>query len=277
MSGRQVRIGTVWDRTVDVLQGRAGMLFVLALGFMFVPTVIGNGIALFAGTGMGARAASGIVNIAASLLLLAGLLAVTAAASDPRVDQRDAAATGLVRLGPAVGLILLVAAAAAVVMVPIAYLVFASGATYNAATGRIDVTRAAGGGIALAGLLSLLVFLAGLWLSAKLVPLFAVIVNERLGLGAFRRSFALTRGATLRLIGVLILYGVVLLVVMTAATTVIGLIARLLLGADAPAGVAFVVAVVSAAVTAVASVVQAVFYAQYYVAARDAEGVAAGA
>ncbi|MGJ3627198.1 hypothetical protein AB5I41_10140 [Sphingomonas sp. MMS24-JH45] len=101
------------------------------------------------------------------------------------------------------------------------------------------------------------------------MPLFGVVVNERRGLGALGRSFALTRGAALRLIGVLILYGIVLVVVMSAATMVVGVVARLLLGADAAATVAFIVAIVSALVTALGSVVQSVFYAQYYVAARD--------
>ena len=283
MSGQRVRIGTVWDRTVEVLQGRGGLLFMLALAFMVVPSLIGSAIALFGGSapGMpvdaGLRTVATVVNIASTLLLLSGLLAVTAVASDPRVDGRDAISTGLIRLGPTVGLLLLVMIVAALALVPLAWLTFAAGATYDATTGRINVSRASGGGIALAGSLSLLVFFAGLWLSAKLVPLFAVVVNERLGLRAFRRSFALTRGAAMRLMGVLILYGIVLVVVMAAATTVVGVVARLLLGGDAPASVAFVVAVVSTVVTALASVVQIVFYAQYYVAARDAEGVAARA
>ena len=275
MSGRQVRIGTVWDRTVDVLQGRAGILFGLALAFIFLPAVLGNAITLFGGAGVAARGLAGLVNIVVSVLLLAGLLAVTAVASDPAVDRAQASATGFRRLGPTIGIILLLAVAAMLAILPIAWLTFASGATFNQATGRIDVSRASSGGIALAGLLSVLLFVVGLWLSARLVPLFAVIVNERLGLRALPRSFALTRGATLRLIGVLILYGIVLVVVMTAATSVVGVVARLLLGGDALAGVAFAVATVSAAVTALASVVQTVFYTSFYSAARDAEGAPA--
>jgi hypothetical protein len=274
MSGRRVRIGTVWDRTVDVLQGRGGMLFALALGFMIVPTLVANVAGVFAGASVAGRGVAGIVGIAASLLMLAGLLAITAAASDPRVDARDATATGLVRLGPAVGLLLIVAVAAMLVVLPIAAIVFYSGASYDPTTGAINISRASGGGIAVAGLLALIGFLAGLWISAKLVPLFAVIVNERRGIGALRRSFALTRGGALRLIGVLILFGIVSVVAVSAATTVVGVVARLILGADSAASVALIVATVNSVVTALASVVQMVFSAQYYVAAQDADAVA---
>lgn len=275
MIGRQVKIGTVWDRTVDVLQGRAGMLVLLAFGFMIVPSLIGNAVALFAGASAVGRGLAGIVNIAATLLLLAGLLAITAVASDPRVDARDAAATGLVRLGPAVGLLLIVGVVATLVVMPVAAAVFYSGATYNPATGAINISRASSTGIALAGLLALLVSVAGLRISATLVPLFAVVVNERRGIGALRRCYVLTRGAALRLIGVLILYGIVVVVVMAAATSVIGVVARLILGGDAAPTVALIVALVSTLVTALSSVVQTVFSAQYYVAARDADAVAA--
>jgi hypothetical protein len=275
MSGRRVKIGTVWDRTVDVLQGRGGMLFVLALGFMIVPTLIANLAGLFAGASVAGRGVAGIVGIAASLLMLVGLLAVTAAASDPRVDARDATATGLVRLGPAVGLLLIVALAALLAVLPIAAIVFSSGASYNPATGGINISRASSGGIAFASLLTLIGFVAGLWLSAKLVPLFAVIVNERRGIGALRRSFALTRGGALRLIGVLILFGIVSIVAVSAATSVVGVVARLILGGEAAASVALIVATVNSVVTALASVVQMVFSAQYYVAAQDADTVAA--
>lgn len=274
MSGRQVRIGTVWDRTVDVLQGRAGMLAALAFGFMIAPTLIGNALTAFAPAGTAVQALAGLVNIAASLLLLAGLLAVTAVASDPAVDRRAAAAAGFRRLGPALGVLVVVILAAALVILPIAWLAVSSGATYNAVSGKVDVSRASGSGVALAGFLSIAAAIAGLWVSAKLVPLFGVVVNERRGMGALARSFALTRGATLRLIGVLILYFIVLAVVMRAATSVVGVVARLLLGAEAGATVAFIVAIVSALLTALGSVVQSVFYAQFYVAARDAEGVA---
>ena len=122
----------------------------------------------------------------------------------------------------------------------------------------------------LAMLYFLALCVACVWLGAKLVPLLGVVVNERRGLGALRRSFALTRGSTLKLIGVLILYSIVLLVVLLAATSIVGLVVRLLVGADGAAWVAFAIAAVTAIITAIFSIIQAVFSGQFYLAAREA-------
>ena len=270
MSGRQVKISAVWDRTLDVLRGRGAIVTVIALLFLLLPNLLGNAIGAYGGTGAGVRTVAGLVNIVATLLLVTGLLAITAVATDPAVDRAQGLAIGVRRLGPALACIVVLAVLALLALVPVTWLLFSSGATYNAATGRIDVANASAGTIALAGLLSIALMIAGLWLSARLVPLFGVVVNERLGLRALTRSFALSRGAGLRLMGVIILYAVVLVVLGIATTSVVGVVARLLLGAEAAASVAFAVAVVGAVLTAIASTVQAVFYAQFYIAARDA-------
>ncbi|NJR80256.1 hypothetical protein [Sphingomonas corticis] len=270
MGGRRVRISTVWERTLEVLQGRAGILAAIAALFILLPSLATNALAAFGGSGAATRSVAGAANLASSLLLLVGLLAITAVASDPRVDRARGIVIAVRRLGPALGCVLLLIVAAVLAILPITYLLFSSGATYTAATSRVDLTNARGGPIALAGLAALLLFVVGLYVSAKLVPLFAVIVNERRGLGAFARSFALTRGAAWRLVGVIILYGVVLLVLGIATTSVVGVVARLLLGGEALPAVAFVVSTFGAILTALASTVQAAFYAQYYVAAAEA-------
>jgi len=70
---------------------------------------------------------------------------------------------------------------------------------------------------------------------------------------------------------VLILYFILTTVAMLAATMVSGVVARLALGGDATAGVAFVVAVVRTLISAGATTVQSVFYARFYVAAIERE------
>ncbi|KQT31696.1 hypothetical protein ASG29_07130 [Sphingomonas sp. Leaf412] len=274
MSGRRVKISDVWDRTVAVLHGRAGILAWIAVLFILVPGVAGNAVTAFAGTAPGPRFLGGLVGLAVTVLLLIGLLAITAVASDPAIDRATGVKIGLRRLGPVLACIVVMMLAVVLVILPLSYIVFSSGATYNAATGRIQIENASAGGVALAGLLSIFLMLAGLWLSARLAPLFAVVVNERLGVRAIVRSFALTRGATLRLIGVMILYLVVLGVLFIAVTSVLGVVAGLLLDGDATATKAFVVAVVGTVLTTVTSTVQMAFYAQYYVAARADDGVA---
>ena len=261
-----VRIGTVWERTTEVIAGRIGILATVAFLFLFLPGVVQGGAALAAPAAGGLQSA---VQLAASLLAIVGVLALTAVASDPATTQGDAIGIGARRLAPAMGLLLVVIVAIVLLSIPGAFLMASSGfdfrrAQAGLAQGAIDAGRFGG-----AAIYFLVLSAALLWLSARLVPLFAIIVNERRGIGAFARSMALTHGATLRLIGVLILYAIVFLVVFAAATSVIGLAFRLLLGAEGTATAGFLAALAGSVVSAGFSVVQSVFSAQYYLAARD--------
>ena len=66
--------------------------------------------------------------------------------------------------------------------------------------------------------------------SARLLLVIPIVANEPLSYRAIKRSFALTRGAAGRLVGVSILYFIVAGVLATAVTSVVGVIARLTLG-----------------------------------------------
>lgn len=260
----------MWDRTVDVLQHRAGTLAGLGALYVFVPGVISAALTSYSGENGGLAATAMLFSLAVAVLLVLGMLAITAAAIDPAIGHAQAATIARQRLGFTLVVLLVVVVVATIVFTPGVFAMVASGVTVDAA-GRPNADGAAPGLLLVSAALMLAAMLLGLWVTAKLAPLLPVIVAERRGWGAFARSFALTRGAALRLVGVILLYSIVLGVVLLAATSVVGVVARLLLGEDAAATVGFVVAIASAAVTAVATVVQSVFYAQYYVAARDAK------
>lgn len=266
-----VRIGTVWDRTVEVLQGRSGILAAIAILYLFVPNVVSAAIGAFLTPGIAGKLVIAIVNLAVVLLLIVGVLAITAVASDPAVDRAAADRAAWRHLGRALLVILAVVVVAAVAFGIPAVLIAASGATMNEATGQVDMSAASPGMAALGGLAGLVALAFLLWLSARLVPLLAVIVNEGLGFAAVRRSLALTRGSAAKLIGVIILFGIVVMVVLMAATMVTGTVFGLLIGSTGT--VAFLVALVGAVVTAGATVLQSVFYARFYVAAREARDV----
>lgn len=268
-----LRMGTVWDRTVDVLQGRTGILATIAALYVFLPNVVNAVVSAWAQADPSMKLVSGIVTLVTSLLLLVGLLAITSVASDPAVDRGRATSLALGRFGAALGIILLVALAAMLAFIPAGILFAGAGMRMNAA-GQPDFTQASGGMLALGSLLALVAMIAGLIVSAKLSPLLAVIVNERLGLGAIGRAWRLTRGSTARLVGVILLYAIVLLVVLAAVSSVTGIVARLLLGPDADIAVGSIVGIVGAVVTTIATVVQSVFYAQFYVAAVGVRGTA---
>lgn len=269
-----ISIGEIWDRTMKVIGGRLTILLTLAFLLMIVPPVVQAVLEAVNGTSFGLRSAKMAVSLIVFLAASVAMIAMTAVASDPAVDREAALAAGRARLGPFIGVSLVVGLAFALAALPGALLL--GMARFDLAQARLAGSQE-GVNLVLLGF-GLLYFLAllpvMLWVAARLVPLGAVIVNERRGLGAIRRAFALTRGMGMKLMGVLILYTVVFLVVLTAATSVVGIVARLIVGGDGTMVVEVVVALVTALVTAASSVLQAVFAAQFYLAARGAREAA---
>lgn len=265
-----IRVGDVWDRTVDVLRGRAGILASIALMTLVLPGVVAGALGSLVPLPAPASLTVPLIRLGVLALMILGVLAITAVASDPAVDRAQALRTAGQRLLPALGVLLVLVIAAVVLFIPAGALLALSGATMTPA-GTIDMSRVAPGFTAGLGLSVLLAAALGLWLSARLVPLFGIVANERRGIGALRRSLTLTRSATLKLVGVLILYFIITTVAMLAATSVVGVIARLILGGDAPGSVRFVVSLASTLISAGATVLQSVFYARFYVAALERE------
>ncbi|MCQ4504282.1 hypothetical protein NON27_29320, partial [Vibrio parahaemolyticus] len=79
-----------------------------------------------------------------------------------------------------------------------------------------------------------------LFVGARLLPLYAVVLRERLGLGAIDRAWRLTRRHTWRLVGAVLLFMIVVMIASWAAQAVAGLVTALVLGGDAVATVRFV-------------------------------------
>lgn len=257
----------VWERTVDVLRGRAAILAGIAFATLFLPAVLSAAVTSFGDV----QAARLLASLVSAVLMLFGMLAITAVASDPHVDRGAAYRLAANRLPAAIGVTLVLVIALSLTFVPGSLALMAAGATVTA-TGMVEMERAAAGPLALSAGLILAAAALLLWLGARLAPLFAVVVNERLGLGAIRRAFALTRGAAARLIGVLILYAVLVMVLSVAVRSVVGVVLRLLLDSDG--AVLFGTSAALAIVSAGATVVQNVFYAQYYAAARERDEAA---
>ena len=269
-----ISIGTVWDRAMAVIAGRLGILLTLAFFLLIVPPIAQAALDAAGGSSFALRSTKMAVSLLVFVAATVAVISMTAVASDPEVDRGSALASGRARLLPFLGVSVVVGLGFLLAIVPGLLLIGLSG--FDVEQARTAGSQE-GANFALIGL-GLLYFLlltpAMMWATARLVPLSAVIVNERRGIGAIARSFALTRGMTLKLIGVLILYALVFLVVLMASTSVTGLIARLIAGSDGTVLVALVVASVTAVVTAIFSVLQAVFSAQLYLAAREVHDAA---
>lgn len=268
-----VRIGSVWDSTQQVLAGRTGMLVPFAaIGFV-LPAMLQ--VLLVPQTSMAQMSASAsatgvLVGLIAIVLGIWAQLAIMALATHPATTSAEASRAGVRRLLPllgvafAMGLII-----ALVVFVPLVVLGL-SGFDFTravAAQGNPALMPPLPSGAALfIGLYALTLVVLGFWLMARLMLTYAVVLNERRGLGAIRRSIALTRGMTWRLIGITILFSIVFFVAAAAVQGVAGLIFRLILGADRITWVLALTGLVGSIVTASFMTMAYVFIARLYVA-----------
>lgn len=258
-----VRIGAVWDRTVDVLRGRASMLGGVAFLAVFLPSVLQSAATLLA---PGSRGLIALLSLVTLIATIWGQLAMLAIATDPATDRQEAGRQATARLLPALGVVLLLVFALVLLMMPLAIALVQSGVDFS--SGRVDTTTIPAGVRGFLTLYLLAFIVLAFWVAARLVLVNPVILNERLGLGAITRSVRLTRGLTWRIIGVILLFFVVVLVTAGAVQSVVAILLRLVLGAEALPLVSFIAGLVATAVTTVFTVVAAAFTAQLYVAAR---------
>ncbi|WP_326525902.1 hypothetical protein [Sphingomonas sp.] len=270
-----VKMGDVWDRTVEFLGDNLTLLLPIVLLALFVPTSIADSLAeVSASGGFGLKLGFAILSLAFAILSLWVQLAIVALAIDPAIGRRMTT-VATQRLLPAVGVFLMVLVGAILLSLPIVVIAGLSGADFAAMQDGRGAQANLGGGYALALLLAGIVIVAvALFLAARLLPLSGVIVAERRGTGAIARAFALSRGIGWRLVGVVILYTVVALVAILAAQTVFGSILRLVAGGEGPISIAAIItAIVVAGVKTIFTVLAAAFCGKLYtaiVAGRDA-------
>lgn len=234
-----VEMEQVWDRTAAFLRARRAALVLLALSAIFVPGVIG-GLAE-AAAAQNADASSGIwmpVRLLAGLLMLwaeLAILAMAAGLDSPRAALRQA---GL-RLPVVIGFAVLLTVLLLLLAMPAVGILVAYGFDFLAAAAgeSVQPSVVATAWIALYALVLIPLLL---WVAARLSLATPVILQERRGLGALARSFALTRGLAAKIIGVLLLYGIVSTVLTAAAQFAGGTIFAVIFGSDDGLGVASV-------------------------------------
>ena len=268
-----VRMSDVWDRTTEVLRGRASMLATIAALLVFLPAVAQGAAQLFltAGlTGVSAIlvAAFGflVVVLLVAVVRLWGSASIVSAGSDPTYDRAAAMSHGARRLPAMIGVSALLGLAVVALLLPF-FLVLGTSINWVAlAHGQApDLASLPPLGAIVGAMfyLFILVFVL-LFVFIRLLLLVPVIVNERLGVGAIGRAWRLTRGLFWRIFGVLFLFGLVFAIASSAATLLLGLVARLLLGGSHVAVATFIGQLGTAAVAAGYAVVTGVFTAQLY-------------
>lgn len=274
----RVNISAVWDRATEFLGDNIALLMPIAVPFVYLPQLVQGIIQPLSAVPSLATIAQ-LVGFAMVLVGLWGQLQLLALAIDPARGAADARGLATSRVAVVIGISALLVVALMLLAAPIGIALGIAGfdfqAVMQASTAGTPVPPPANmtPGIALFLLgYSLALLIVLIWASARLLMVNAAILAERAGFGAIARSFSLTRGNSLALIGVLLLYSVVSFVATLAAQSVFGAVLRLIIGGDGPITVASVItaAVVAGVATAFALLFNA-FTGKYYVAARAQE------
>lgn len=272
-----VKMGSVWDRTAEFLSDNIASILPIALLAFFVPASIeGNFAAAMTGASSSLTMLLYCLQLLFALISFWGGLVITAMGLDIASD-RSAASIATRRFVPALILSLVLLAGACAVALPIPLALSANGydmaALARGETGGITLRMA--GFIALYLLVWLILLL---WLAARLSVANAVVIRENRLLGAIGQSWSLTRGAALRIVGVIFLFVIVSWVAELAAKTVFGSIFALVAGNDGE-GVTLASVMTSIVVAAVQSafmVIPPAFVAKLYVALTAQAGLRHG-
>lgn len=266
-----ISMGTVWDRTAEFLSDNLGTILPIALVGIFVPAVVtANFAELQQGATPGLKAGLGIGSFLLAIASFWGQLAIVALALDPS-QGRAAVRQATRRLPAAVAVMIVMLIVGLIALTPFGVILALSGVDLAAMQpGSMPTPPASAvGSILIYGILLLPV---ALWLFARFAVLLPVVVGERLALGAFGRSWRLTRGVALKIVGVLILYVAVSSVASSAAQFGIGSIFRLLTGAASGISIASVLTtIIVAGVSTAFTVLGTAFTAKLFIAllARD--------
>ena len=267
-----VSMSAVWDRTTEFLSDNLAGVTPIAVGALFLPVSLKGNLQPLAATATdGPRLAIAAIGLLLSIIILWGSLVLIAMAADAARTDRDARALAMRRLPMAVLVWLILLVILVVLVLPFLFILSAY---------HVDVAGMANGvrqplpdGIALPLIVCGVIILPlALWIWARFASvLLPVVVAEQRGMAAFSRSFALTGGLALRIIGVFILYFAVSQVASLATKTVFGSVLRLLDSGDGAVSLAGVLTAVAVGVVeTIFSVLIAVFTAKLYVALRAA-------
>lgn len=265
-----VNLESVWDRTSEFVGDHLAKVIPIALLFVFVPMgLMGNVMPLIGTQANATNVALGVAAVLLAIVTIWGHLALTALALAP-ADWKAAVGVGAGRL-PAAVLVSLIEMAAVVLSVLPVFVVFAmSGVVPGQLQSGALPTMAFGPAIFIL-LYGLFLLVAVPVLVARLLLVDAALVAERRGASALFRSLRLTRGMTLKLVGVLLLYIVVSQVAALATKTVVGAILGLLTAGDGTVNLAtMATATLVAVVQTGFAVLATIFAARLFIAVRDA-------
>lgn len=228
----RLSIGTAWDQTRGIVARDGALIALVAAALIVLPSALSTLIAPQSATitqeSANASGIGGVVQIIMTLISQIGALALTAIALRPGLSIGEALSTGLRRLLPAIGAALLYIVPMLIVLA-IMLSTFVGAGTPEEMVARL---KSLGGGQLLA---IMVLFIAFFYFALRFCLANAVAVAESSNpFAILKRSWALTRGHALRLLGLLVLIGIVGLVLGSLAGMIGGLLVTLLFGPMQP-------------------------------------------
>ncbi|ALR20059.1 MULTISPECIES: hypothetical protein [Sphingobium] len=256
-------IGKAWEDSLAFIKREGSLLFPVALLFLSVPMAILQLMIPpdYMRMAPGQTLASlpplpGTVKIAmivAGIVMLIGSLAVYALALRPGISVAEAIRLAIKRLPVILGASVLVGIALMFVLFGAAMI----GGLLSVAIGKV-------GGLILAAALMLA---AMLYVSARMLPLSALVIDHRQGvMAALRQTLSLTRGQAGRLGAFILVSMMLILVVQIAVQSIFGIVGTLILGQEGGRSVSDIAVALAAGA---ANVYLMVFTARIY---RQLEG-----
>jgi len=254
---RQLSISAAWEETRAILQRDGGLLMTVALALIALPSLVSG---LLNPGGVDASTAGWIdlVAFVASVIVLAGQLALIRLALGPSITVGAAIVHGLKRMPIYFLAVLILVVALFLIAIPIVFVLGALGVPLNArpipASTPVVVA-------------SLLLLALVLFLAVRLLMSSPVASIEDVGpIAILRRSWQLTAGQWWPLFGFLLIFIVGALALLIAVGAAAGSVVTLLLGAPQPmSAAALLIGLVQALVSAGVTTLFAVMLARIYV------------
>ncbi len=268
-------MGTVWDRATEFLGDNIGTVTPIALAAIFVPASINDAIAPLGTDNPALQPWISAAALILAIISIFGQLAIMALAVNAGRTGGDAVRAALGKLPLALVITVLLLAVLMLALIPLVVIVAASGIDMSGFMNNDQAAIAAAmaqlpAGLVWASLGYMLAWaVATIWISARLTLAYPALVGDNIGLGAIGRSWRLTRGLALKIVGVLLLYVIVSSVAALAAKAAFGGVLGLIAGGTSPGSVASVLTSVAVGTVGTAfEVLQAAFVGKLFLAAH---------
>lgn len=255
----KLSISQAWDETRAILTRDGRHIATVAAALVLLPTALATTIAPSSPEVSGEPLPM-LLGLIANLLSLVGTLSITAIALKPGVTVGESISAGARRVFTVLGAMLLFVLPMAVLLA----VIIAPNASGDTPQAMLESLKSAGSTI---GLLVLLWSFALLYLFIRFMFVSPVAVSENAGpVMLLKRSWALSRGNVLRLLGFVLMLIVLLLVLSAVAGVLGGIVAALVAGPPEPMSVsALVVGLMAGLATMVVVILSALMAARLYV------------